>query len=470
MTLEHGQPAVAVVGAGTMGQGIAQLCAQAGCRTQLHDVAEGAAMRAREAIGASLERRVARGKLGEADAEAILGKIEVANELADLAPAEVVIEAIVERLEIKRALFEVLETHCSAQALLCTNTSSLGVGDIASGARHPERIAGLHFFNPAPAMRLVEVVRAEHTSSDTCRRLTSFVEGLGKHTVVALDRPGFIVNRCARPYYGEALQMLEDYLATPAEIDACLTDGAGFPLGPFALMDLVGLDIGLSATRTIWDALGRPVRFAPSPLLVSKVEAGELGRKTGRGFYTYPGDTGTDETGPIPPEDVEALVARLNGTGNAFCQVTDGETAEALAGRQGCPALVVDAMPCPAEGRGPLHLAYAAHGLQREACRHYEALALEAGYRLVAVRDLPGLVVVRMAMMLDDEASRAAAEGVASDEDIERSLQLGLNFAIGPRTMRQRLGVERLEGVRSGLARRHGGGRYAGGRHGTERD
>ncbi|GHE20593.1 3-hydroxyacyl-CoA dehydrogenase NAD-binding domain-containing protein [Halomonas urumqiensis] len=461
MTGQSGLNAVAVVGAGTMGQGIAQLCAQAGWPTLLYDVAEGAATRAREAIGESLARRVARGKLGEAEAESILENIEIAVELADLAPAKVVIEAIVERLEIKRALFDALEMHCSPQALLCTNTSSLGVGEIAKGARRPERIAGLHFFNPAPVMRLVEVVRAELTSAETCERLTSFVEGLGKHPVVALDSPGFIVNRCARPYYGEALRMLEERVATEAEIDACLTDGAGFPLGPFALMDLVGLDIGLGATRTIWEALGRPARFLPSPLLVEKVEAGKLGRKSGEGFYRYPREAQAPRECKRPQASVDALAALLNQAGGAHCLVSEGETAQAVASRTGQPVVVLDAMPSPATDRGPLNLAYAAHGVAQETLTHWQALAEDAGFRLVAVRDAPGLIVARMVMMLADEAQRVESEGVAGAAQIDTAMCLGLNLATGPMSLRDRLGRQRLQAVRRALASLPEGERYA---------
>ncbi len=279
---------IAIVGAGVMGRGIAHLMARGGKRTILYDAAAGMAAKAKATILADIEQRIARGKAADAELAACSGNIIIAGELADLAPAGLVIEAIIETLEAKTTLFRSLETVCGDSCILATNTSSLSVTDIAHVLQKPHRFAGLHFFNPATVMKLVEVVAGPSTDRATTRHLVELVTGLGKTPVEVRDSPGFLVNRCARPFYGEALKLLEEGVADAATIDACLKSAGGFPLGPFELIDLVGVDINLNATRAVWNAFGQPPRFKPSALLENMVRQGRLGRKTGAGFYDYP--------------------------------------------------------------------------------------------------------------------------------------------------------------------------------------
>ncbi len=296
---------IAVLGAGTMGAGIAQLALEHGHPVILIDVAPGATERARAAIGERIERRLARRGLAGAELDGTLAEtLERLGEASDpgaAAGAEVVIEAVVEDLAAKQALFEQLDRIVVPEAILATNTSALSIAAIGSAAaRHPERVVGLHFFNPAPVMPLVEVAASSVTSPIVADAAADLVAGWGRTPIRCADRPGFIVNRVNRPFTTQALRALEADEATIAGIDAAFR-ADGFPQGPFELIDLIGLDVNLAATTGIWDALGRPARFRPSPILARLVAAGRLGRKSGRGFYHY--DPAGVRQEPAPPFD-----------------------------------------------------------------------------------------------------------------------------------------------------------------------
>ena len=277
---------IAVIGAGTMGGGIAQVAAVAGHPVILYDAVEGAAGRAVTAIRDRVTRLVEKGRLPGLRVPVDL-RLEVAADLGELSRARCVIEAVAEDLAVKQALFADVEKVVAPDCVLATNTSSLSPTAIAAGLSHPGRLVGLHFFNPAPVMRLVEVVSGLATDPAVAAAVTRLAEDWGKQVVQASATPGFIVNRVARPFYAEALRLAEEQAAGPATIDAVLTRAGGFRMGPFALMDLVGQDVNEAVTRSVWTAFGYDPRFAPSLLQRSMVEAGWLGRKTGRGFYKY---------------------------------------------------------------------------------------------------------------------------------------------------------------------------------------
>ena len=260
---------VAVIGAGTMGAGIAQVAAVAGHPVMVYDAVEGAAGRAVAAVRDRVARLVAKGRL---DRDPTL-RLTVATELGELARARCVIEAVAEDLAVKQALFADLEKVVAPDCVLATNTSSLSPTAIAAGLSHPERLVGLHFFNPAPVMRLVEVVSGLATDPAVAAAVTRLAEDWGKQVVQAAATPGFIVNRVARPFYAEALRLAEEQAASPATIDAVLTQAGGFRMGPFALMDLVGQDVNEAVTRSVWTAFGYDPRFAPSLLQRAMVEA-----------------------------------------------------------------------------------------------------------------------------------------------------------------------------------------------------
>lgn len=427
-------PMIGVIGAGVMGQGIAQLCAQSGCHTLLHDVSPEACRTALRNIETALQKRVDRGRLDAATATATLRRLSIAEQLEDFAGADIVVEAVVEDLAIKHQLVRQLEQHCSAETLICTNTSSLPVTAIAAPARYPERIAGLHFFNPAPVMKLVEVVRATQTDDAVIDRLLDFARSLGKIPVVAKDSPAFIVNRCARPFYSESLVMLEQGLADAATLDQAIRDNLGTPLGPFELMDLVGLDINLKATETVWAAFNQHPRFAPSPEVCQRVEQGQLGRKTGQGFHDYSTKAEQPARHKTAPnaENAATLAEHLAGTLGLPVAVSDGRLArEAAAGKS---LLWLDQNLVHWQ-ESPVTLACVAVGLNDSQTKQALAAAQSLGVRLVPVADQPGLIAQRLAVMLEQEASRVVKEGVARAEDIDTALCHGLNFRAGPFTL-----------------------------------
>jgi 3-hydroxyacyl-CoA dehydrogenase len=275
---------IAVIGAGTMGTGIAQVAAVAGHPVAVYDTADGAAERAVATIRERVAGLVDKGRL---DLDPARLRLEAAYLPEDLALVRCAIEAVTEDLAVKRALFASLEAIVSEDCVLATNTSSLSPTAIAAELDHPERLVGLHFFNPVPVMPLVEVVSGLATSAEVAAAVTVLVQDWGKQVVQAAATPGFIVNRVARPFYAEALRLAEEQAASPATIDAVLTQAGGFAIGPFALMDLIGQDVNEAVTRSVWTGFGYDPRFAPSPLQRAMVEAGRLGRKTGQGWYSY---------------------------------------------------------------------------------------------------------------------------------------------------------------------------------------
>lgn len=296
------QPRIGVVGLGVMGLGIAQTFAQAGASVIATDGYAPARENAAERLHAALAPRVAKGAMTDADRDAILARFEVADSVEGLRDCDLVVEAIAEDLAAKQSLFAELEALIPPHAVLATNTSSLSVAAVANGLRHPERVVGLHFFNPAPVMKLVELIGHDGSSTAALDRARDLAESARKTVVACADRPGFIVNRVARPFYGEALALLEEG-RDPAEIDAAMV-AAGYKLGPFALIDLVGADINLAATESLLAAMDYSPRYFVFPALREQVARGDLGRKTGKGFVTPPNPVN-------PPDDADAIVLRI---------------------------------------------------------------------------------------------------------------------------------------------------------------
>ena len=278
---------IGVLGAGSMGAGIAQVAAQAGFDTLLYDVSQEFIDRGLGRIRTFLEGSRKRGKLSAEQEQQILARLKGTLKLEDFSGVGLVIEAVPEQIELKREIFKKLDAACGIETILATNTSSFSVTVIAAAARRRERVLGLHFFNPPPLMALVEVVQGEQTGAATMETATELVRRMGKTPVAAKDTPGFIVNRIARPFYNEALRILNDGGATVETIDKVMKGAGGFPMGPFELMDLIGIDINFAATQSLFEAFFHDPRFRPSPIQQRMFLAGNLGRKTGRGFYTY---------------------------------------------------------------------------------------------------------------------------------------------------------------------------------------
>jgi len=293
---------IGVIGSGAMGSGIAQIAATAGHDVMIYDVNEAARIKSRDKLLAILNRLAAKGRLTDSDAKAIFSRIYFVDTLEQLEACGTVIEAIIENLDIKKKVFSQLEAICGKDTLLATNTSSLSVASIAAACKNPERVIGIHFFNPAPVMKLVEIIPAIQTSQETKEKAFQLINNWGKMTALAKDTPGFIVNRVARPFYGESLRIHEEGIASPATIDWVMKEIGGFRMGPFELMDYIGHDVNYKVTETVWKAFYYDPRYKPSFAQKVLVDAGYLGRKSGKGFYEY----GESSTAPEPVKDMVA--------------------------------------------------------------------------------------------------------------------------------------------------------------------
>ena len=276
---------VCIVGAGTMGSGIAQMAAQSGFTTLLFDISNEVLQQAKSNIKNSLQTLVIKEKITEEESNNILLRISFIHEI-DQCKADIFIEAIIEKLAAKIAIFNQLAAINSTDVIFATNTSSLSVSQIQSGIVHPQRVIGMHFFNPAPLMKLVEVVKGDQTADAVAEKVYHLCDQFNKTPVLCKDAPGFIVNRVARHYYLEAMKMVEEGIADFETIDTIM-ESIGFKMGPFKLMDLIGMDVNLAVSQSLYDAFDKTERFKPSSIQIEKVNNGELGRKTGKGFYDY---------------------------------------------------------------------------------------------------------------------------------------------------------------------------------------
>ena len=317
-----------VVGAGTMGAGIAQLGALAGIETRVHDPLPEALAGGIEKTRANLDKGAERGRWSADDASAAAGRLHAADALEGLADCDFVIEAAPERLDLKRELFERLSEICGTDAVLATNTSSIPVTFLATAAADPAKVVGMHFFNPAPLMRLVEVIPGVDTGDDTIATARELGEAMGKRVIVAADGPGFLVNRCGRPFYTEALRLLQERVATHEQIDRICRLGGGFRMGPFELMDMVGIDVGFEVAKSFTElSFGEP-RWRPNPIQERMARGGRHGRKTGRGYYDYSaGEHRPPDPEPLEPGGGENRALTITGSG----PVADGLAERAIA-------------------------------------------------------------------------------------------------------------------------------------------
>jgi 3-hydroxybutyryl-CoA dehydrogenase len=460
---------VAVIGAGVMGIGIVQVALLAGHPVRLYDVREGAAATAAEQLAATLAKLADKGKLTPEDVASARSRLTVATSLQDLRDAALVIEAIVENLDVKQALMRDLEAIVAHDCVLASNTSSLSITAVARGLESPGRVVGMHFFNPVPLMKLVEVVSGLATEPAVADAIHMLAADWGKTAVHAKSTPGFIVNRIARPFYAETLALLQEQAATPAVLDACVR-GAGFRMGPCELMDLIGHDTNFAVTQSVYEANFFDKRYQPSLVQREMVDGGLLGRKSGRGFYRYPeggGKTedGAVETTPLPVVPLvlhgsgriaDLLASRLAASGLGFTReagdagvetslrigdgrlmLTDGRCAAERADALGARDLALFDWPVgPAAAGSVTPVVALAWTLAPQASAEFATQAAELlralGWLPQRLADVPGLVVARTIAMLVNEASDAVEQGVCDAAGADAAMTLGVNYPAGP--------------------------------------
>ncbi len=440
-----------VAGAGAMGAGIGKVAAQAGIEARIFDTREGAARRARNGIAERLRQRAADGKLPTEAAEAAIARLVPVDRLEALAGANVVIEAIVEDLAVKRDLFARLEEIVGDEAILASNTSSLPIGSIAAKLRNRGRVGGLHFFNPVPLMRLVEVIPGPETTEATVRALLDLGERLGREPVRVRDTPGFLVNFGGRAYATEALAILHENAATPAQIDAVMRDCCGFRMGPFELMDLTGIDVNFPVTRFIHDSFFGDPRLRSTPRHRYLLETGQLGRKTKRGFYGYgDGDAQTSPDAPTAGSAADAVVlvepgdrlhALVRDLGVAVLERDDGvspllcapvgEDATAVAVRTGQDARRLVALDLGFDTTKRI-VAMTAPGAAPAALQSVVNLLAASGRTVTVIGDSPGFIAQRIVAMVGNLGCEMAQMGIADPHDIDKAMRLGLNYPQGP--------------------------------------
>ena len=484
------QTVIAVVGTGAMGAGIAQVAAQAGHVVKLLDNRPGAAEKAIEGIRAQFNKLADKGKLTPEAALAAGTRLVAAQQLADLADAGLITEAIVENLEAKQKLYADLEAIVGPDCIFGTNTSSISVTAIGAALKHPERLAGLHFFNPAPLMALVEIVSGLATDRAVAETLFATAAAWGKTPVHAKSTPGFIVNRVARPYYAEALRLAQEGAADYATIDAVMREAGGFRMGPFELMDMIGHDVNFAVTNSVWRAFYNDQRFLPSLIQQELVDAGFFGKKTGRGFYDYregalrPGPQTEVAQAPAGKITVfgestaaEALAERLETCslsfsralasddgrvaeiGRAVLAVTDGRSATQRAAESDIANLVLIDLALDYSKASRLAVAVAEQ-CEPAAISAATGLLQAAGFAVSRLLDIPGLVVMRTVAMLANEAADAVNQGVCSETAADAAMRLGVNYPQGPLAWADQVGVATIRNVLAHLGASYGEDRY----------
>lgn len=490
---------IGVVGAGTMGAGIAEVAARAGHPVRLLDAAEGAAECGIAGIAERLARDTSKGRLTQPEADQVLARVTPVAGVTDLGGCGLVLEAVAEDLTVKQTLLSALQDVVAPDTVLATNTSSLSVTAVAAGLRDPSRVVGLHFFNPAPRMQLVEVVNGEDTSRSVVEAAVELMTAWGKTPVRCRSTPGFIVNRVARPFYGEAQRLVEEQAATPAVIDRLLREAGGFPMGPLELTDLVGQDVNLSVSRSVWEQTFHDPRYAPTVFQQRLVDAGRFGRKSGRGVYSYPPNpagpsdsrSGPRPTGPdvprtLPPAQVRSMLGwsvmspladriangpvRVHVLGDSDPECTDEiglllpsggrvvETSGVTAVCLGEQVVTIDWAVSPETTRRVA----LAPSPNCSAATIAEAIGLvqSAGVEVDLVADVAGMVVARTVSMLVNEAVDLVARGEATADDVDTAMRLGTGYPLGPLEWGDLAGPSCVLEVLENLHKEYPTGRY----------
>lgn len=478
---------MAVVGAGVMGTGIAQIAAQAGVEVLLFDNREGAAEAARANLGQTLDKLVAKGKVPGSDAQATLERLRVGTALTELSDVDLVVEAIIERLDAKQALLAQLEAVVRDDCILATNTSSLSVTSIARECKHPERVAGFHFFNPVPLMKVVEVIDGLASDLRVGDSLQALATRMGHRGIRAKDTPGFIINHAGRAYSTEALQILKECVTEPAEIDRILREGLGFRMGPLELFDLTALDVSHPVIESIYNQFYQEPRYRPAALTRRMLEAGYVGRKVGRGFYRYVDGQRVDAPEPQAVPTVEAFPPVWLGTENDNDRASLSALLEQLGAQVEQGATPSDDALCLLAPYGD----DATRAAQRFAtdptrtvcidplldCTRYRTLMLtpttrvdlrNAAHALLArdgvgvsvINDSVGFVAQRVLAMIVNLAGDIVQQRIASVEDLDEGVRRGLGYPQGPLAWGDSVGPQRLLTILERMTELTGDPRY----------
>ena len=484
--MEHdAKQIVAVIGAGAMGRGIIQLFAQSGHTVKFFDTSEAAVTAAHAFVSDMLQSKVDKGRMSQSEVDQAITNLVPCAALGDIADCNVVVEAVLEDLEVKQSLFAQLEKVVSSSAILASNTSSLLVTDIAASCEHPERVAGLHFFNPVPAMRVVEIISAVRTADATVEQLRTLIDTTTHRAVLAQDQPGFLVNHAGRGLYTEGLRILEEQVASHDQIDTLMREAAGFRMGPFELLDLTGLDVSSKVMQSIYDQFQQEPRFRPSSLIPPRVAAGLFGRKTHEGWYQYGPDAqapGDQENGSFPPltensrvwidptvDRYDDLIEKVTQAGAAVAQTADNASLLLIQPwgidvSQACADLGLDARLCvaldplPALDQHRTLMLSPITGIQAK----NDALALlsDGGAPVTVINDSPGFVVQRILATIVNIGTNIAQRGIASPDDIDDAVRIGLGYPQGPLALGDSIGPEKVMAILEGMQRVTGDPRY----------
>jgi len=449
---------VGVIGAGAMGQGVIQVSVQGGMRCLIVDAKPGAAEAAREAIAGRINRLVEKQRISADEAAAAIGRMEVIADFPELAPCDAVIEAIFESIDVKRETFAKVEAAVSPECLIASNTSSIPIASIARSCEHRGRIAGMHFFNPVPLMKLVEVIRAAETTDATVEAMTVLGKRMGRTPVTVKDSPGFLVNMGGRAYTTEGLRLVHEGVATPAEVDAIMRDCRHFRMGPFELMDLTGIDVNYPVSLIVYEGYLHDPRIKTAPNHKALFDAGLLGRKTGQGWFAYdkgkPLDRPSADYATAAPlastvrlaessEALDAFCAEIGlkiGDNGPFLAAPIGEDATTVSLRTGVAHQTLVCLDLTGDTSKRVTL-MAAPGAGRDALDMVAAAIIASGRAVTVIKDSPGFVAQRMSVMIANLGCYMAEIGLASPDDIDLAMQLGLNYPLGPLALAEDLGA-----------------------------
>ena len=473
---------IGVVGAGTMGRGIVQLFAQAGHEVYCFDAWDGAVAKAMDFVTGLIERGVEKGRQSREQADELISRIHPCDQLTDLAECDLVIEAIIEEISAKRSLFAQLEDVLASDAIIASNTSSLVVADIAAECKNPERVAGLHFFNPVPLMKVAEIIAAVRTPQDTVIALKKVIDGAGHRAVIAADQPGFLVNHAGRGLYTEGLRIIEDQCASVQDVDTLMREAAGFKMGPFELLDLTGLDVSGKVMESIYQQFQQEPRFRPSSLVAPRIAAGLFGRKSGEGWYRYENNQRVDAPRAAVPElisglkvwidtaadDYDSLLALVQQGGAQLCDAPEdaeliliqpwGWDATTYCTEHDLDARYTIAVdPLPGLDK---HRTLMMTSITAPVARDAAHALLAQGGDVTIINDSPGFVSQRILATIVNIAANIAQRGIASVDDIEDSVRIGLGYPAGPLSIGEEIGGDRILMILDAMQAQTGDMRY----------